>query len=220
MKKNLICGLLLTLFLLPLQAQDGNGKREVVLSAGTNHSRFSEDIEGGEADCLLCWLFGAEVIFAQRGPLQFSAGVNQTGTGSKYKSGEEGGEGGSYSFENKETLNYLNFPVEARYEFGAGKIKPFVRGGGALGILLSAKSKTKSNFNGRENEDETDIKKQKKSTNLALVLGGGVSFPLGKFRGVAAVRYGLGLTNIVKDDKAPSAKTRDLSYTVGVGLPF
>jgi len=219
MKKILICCFLLTLCLSSLQAQDGNGKREVLLSAGTNHSRFSEDIDG-EVDCLLCLLFGAEVIFSQSGPVQFSTGVNQTGTGSKYKSGEEGGEGGSYSFENKEVLNYLNIPVEARYEFGAEKIKPFVRGGGTFGILLSAKSKTKTNFNGQENEDETDIKKQKKSTNLGLNLGGGVSFPLGKFRGVASVRYLIGLTNIVKDDRMPSAKTRDLSYAVGIALPF
>ncbi len=219
MKKNLICGFLFLLGLSSLQAQNGNGRREVLLSVGTNHSRFSEDIEG-EADCLLCLLFGADVTLFQSGPVQFSTGLNQTGTGSKYKSGEEGGEGGSYSFENKEVLNYLNIPVEARYEFGAGKIKPFVRGGGTFGLLLSAKSKTKANFNGNENEDETDIKKQKKSTNLGLNLGGGVSFPLGKFHGVASVRYVIGLTNIVKDDRMPSAKTRDLSYTVGVALPF
>lgn len=220
MKKISICGLLLALFLLPLQAQDGKANRAVIFSAGTNHSRFSEDTEGGEADCLLCWLFGAEVILAERGPLQFSAGVNQTGSGSMYKSGESDGEGGSYTFENKEVLNYLNFPVEARYEFDAGKIKPFVRGGGTFGVLLAAKDKTKTTFNGRENKDETDIKKQKKSTNLGINLGGGVSFPLGKFRGVASMRYLIGLTNIVKDDRAPSAKTRDLSYAVGIALPF
>jgi len=100
-------------------------------------------------------------------------------------------------------LDYLNIPVEASYEFGAGKIKPFVRGGGTFGILLSAKNKTKTNFNGREDESETDIKNQKKSTNLGLNLGGSVSFPLGKYRGFASMRYVIGLTNIVKDDKMP-----------------
>jgi len=219
MRKIMAGVLFLLLATLPLQAQDSNHGRSATLNVGANHSRFSED-SNEEADCLLAVLFGVDVVLCDRGRLRFSTGMNYTGTGSKYKSGEEGGEGGGYSFENKEMLNYLNIPVEARYEFGAGKIKPFVRGGGTFGILLSAKSKTKTNFNGRENEDETNIKKQKKSTNLGLNLGGGVSFPLGKFRGVASVRYLIGLTNIVKDDRMPSAKTRDLSYAVGIALPF
>lgn len=214
--RKIMTGLLfLWLIALPLQAQDSNNGRSATLNVGANNSRFSED-GNEEADCLLAFLLGVDVVWCDHGPLRFSTGMNYTGTGSKYKSG---GEGGSYSFENKEVLTYLNIPVEARYELGAGKIKPFVRGGGMFGLLLAAKSKTKTNFNGREDENETDIKKQKKSTNLALVLGGGVSFPLGKYRGTAGVRYGLGLTNIVKDDKAPSAKTRDISVSVGIVIP-
>jgi hypothetical protein len=111
-------------------------------------------------------------------------------------------------------------PAEVRYEFGTGKIKPFVRGGGAFGLLLSAKSKTTTNFNGRKTESETDIKDQKKSTNLALSLGGGVSFPLGKYRGLVSVRYLIGLTNIVKNEEAPGARTNDLTYAVGLGIPI
>ncbi len=202
---------------LALRAQDTGG-RSLAVTAGTNQSRFSED-GNDEADCLMALFFGADVVLCDHGPLRFSTGMNYTGTGSSYKSGEEGGEGGSYSFENKETLTYLNIPVEARYEFGAGKIKPFVRGGGTFGLLLTAKSKTTTNFNGQKNEDETDLKNRKKSTNLGLNLGGGVSFPLGKFRGVASVRYMLGLTNIVKDDNAPAAKTREVSVAVGLLIP-
>ncbi len=218
MKKALMILLLLGLAMPALRAQDSGGRRSVEVTGGTNHSRFSEDVEG--AECLWCWFFGADVIFFQNGPLRFSSGMHYRGSGSEYKSGENFGEGGSYSFENKEALNYLYIPVEARYEFGAGKIKPFVRGGGGFGLLLSAKSKTKTSFNGQENENETDIKDRKKSTNLALSLGGGVSFPLGKYRGTASVRYLIGLTNVVKDDRAPSAKTRDLSYSVGIGIPI
>lgn len=202
----------------PALAQEGNGKRSVELTAGTNHSKFSEDVDG--AECLLCWFIGADVVLCENGPLRFSTGMHYRGSGSKYKSGEDIGEGGSYSFENKEALNYLYIPVEARYEFGTRKIKPFVRGGGMLGFLLSAKSKTTMTFNGRKDEEETDIKARKKSTNFALSLGAGLSFPLGKYRGIASVRYLIGLTNVVKDDRAPSAKTRDLSYSVGIGIPI
>jgi hypothetical protein len=200
-----------------LRAQTSEGGPTIELTGGVNHSQFSD--EG--AECLeWCPFFGAEVIFYESGPLRFSSGAQYRGSGSEYKSGEDFGEGGRYSFETRETLGYLNVPVEARYEFGAGKIKPFVRGGGALGFLLSAKSKTTTNFNGQKNESETDIKDRKKSLNLALSLGGGASFPLGRYRGTVSVRYLLGLTNVVKDGNAPSARTRDLTYAVGLGIPI
>ncbi|MGH7601902.1 MAG: outer membrane beta-barrel protein, partial [bacterium] len=151
---------------------------------------------------------------------RLSTGMQYRQSGSEYKSGEDFGEGGSYSFETRESLGYLNIPAEVRYEFGAGKIKPFMRGGGTLGLLLSAKSKNTTNFNGRKNESETDIKNQKKSINLALSFGGGASFPLGKYRGLVSVRYLIGLTNIVKNEEAPGARTNDLTYSVGLGIPI
>lgn len=36
----------------------------------------------------------------------------------------------------------------------------------------------------------------------------------------ASVRYLIGLTNVVKDDRSPGAKTRDLTYSVGIGIPI
>lgn len=216
MKKYLLMLFGLTAVVAPLWAQNPDPGPSVEVTGGVNQSRFSD--EG--AECLLGVFFGADVVWCERSPLRFSTGMNFRSSGSKYKSGEDFGEGESYSFETRETLRYLNVPVEARYQFGAGKIKPFVHAGGTLGFLLSAKSKSTINFNGRKTENETDIKNQKKSTNLALNLGGGVAFPLGRFRGVASVRYMIGLTNIVKNAEAPSAKTNDLSYTVGLALPF
>jgi len=216
MKKIIPALLLLAMVAPALLAQDSGGRRSVEVTGGTNHSRFTD--EG--AECLLGWCFGADVILCENGPLRFSTGAQYRNSGSKYKSGEDFGEEGGYSFETRERLGYLNIPVEARYEFGAGKIKPFVRGGGTFGLLLSAKSKTISNFNGRKDENETDIKNLKKSANLALSLGGGVSFPLGKYRGLVSVRYLVGLTNIVKNKNAPSARTNDLTYAVGLGIPI
>ena len=219
MKKVFLSPVLFLLLAAALSAQEAEKGRKLFLTAGTNNSRFSEENSEG-AECLLRLFFGAEYLFCPNRPLSFSTGMQFQGSGSKYKSGENTGEGGSYSFENQEVLNYLAFPLEARYEFEAGKIRPFVRGGGMFGILLSAKSKTKTTFNGQENTDETDIKNQKKSTNIGLTLGGGILFPVGKLRGTASVRYGLGLTNVVKSENAPGAKTRDLTYAVGLGLPL
>lgn len=216
MEKILPMLLLLGLAPFALRAQPNGNGPSVEVTGGLNQSRFSD--EG--AECLHALFFGADVVWCERNPLRFSTGLNFRNSGSEYKSGEDFGEGESYSFETRETLNYLNVPVEARYQFEAGKVKPFVRAGGTLGFLLSAKSKTTMNFNGRKTENETDIKNQKKSTNFALNLGGGVAFPLGRFRGVASVRYMIGLTNIVKNAEAPSAKTNDLSYAVGLALPF
>ncbi len=217
MKKIHFMFLILTALALRAHAQGADNKPSVELSAGVNHSTFND--EG--ADCL-CWLgfFGADVIFYERGPLRFSSGAQFRGSGSEYQSGEDFGEGESYSFKTREQLDYLYFPVDARYEFGASKIKPFVRGGGMLGVLLSAKSKTTMTFNGRKDENETDLKAQKKSMNFALSLGAGLSFPLGKFRGNVSMRYLLGVTNVVKNGNTPSAKTRDLTYSVGLGIPL
>lgn len=216
MKKTFLVLLLLAIVTPALRAQNSGGRRSVEVTGGTNHSRFTD--EG--AECLLGLFFGADVVLCENGPLRFSTGAQYRRSGSKYASGEDIGEGGSYSFETRESLGYLNIPAEVRYEFGAGKIKPFVRGGGTFGLLLSAKSKTTTNFNGRKDENETDIKNLKKSTNLALSLGGGVSLPLGKYRAIVSVRYLIGLTNIVKNEEAPSARTNDLTYAVGLGIPI
>lgn len=208
----------LLLFVAPaLRAQDSGNGPGLEVSAGVNQSRLTD--EG--ADCL-CWqmFFGAEVIFYQSGPLRFSSGAHYRGSGGEYSSGEDFGEGESYSMETRITLGYLNIPAEARYEFGGGKIKPFVRGGGTLEFLLSAKSKTTVRFSDQENETEREIKEEKKSLNFALSFGGGVSFPLGKFRGAASMRYLVGLTNIVKNGEAPGARTNDLTYALSLGIPI
>lgn len=209
---------LLPLIVAPvLHAQDSGNGRSLEVTAGTNHSSFTD--EG--AECLhWCLFFGAEVVLCDRGPLRFSTGAHYRGGGSEYNSGEDFGEGESYSMQTRVTLGYLNIPAEARYEFGGGKIKPFVRGGGTLGFLLSAKSKTTVRFNDQENETEREIKEEKKSLNFALSFGGGVSFPLGKFRGAASMRYLVGLTNIVKNGEAPGARTNDLTYALSLGIPI
>jgi opacity protein-like surface antigen len=197
-----------------LFAQDGGRGRTLTATAGLNSSRFSEQ-NSENVDCLRCLSLALDFIFGRSGSIFFSSGMLYTPSGSEYRFGE--GEG--YSVKTRSALGYLNFPLEAQYEFDAGRFKPFVRGGGVFGVLLAAKNKTTTEFGGQKDETETDIKNQKKSTNLGLSLGGGVSFPLGKFHGVANVRYLIGLTNVVKDDKAPSAKTRDLTYSVGIGIP-
>jgi len=219
MKKILLMLLPLGLIASALRAQNSGNGRSLVPSVGLNVSKFSEEgVEGSES--LVCPCLGVEAVLYNQGPMQFSSGLWYMRSGSGYKFGEDGGEGGNYSIETREVLTYINVPAEARYEFGTGSVKPFVRGGGMLGFLVSAKSKTTTNFNGNKDTDETDIKNQKKSTNLGLILGGGVSFSLGKYRGVAGVRYVVGLTNIVKNANAPTAKTRDLLFSFGVAFPM
>jgi hypothetical protein len=219
MKKILLMLLALGIVAPALRAQDSENKRSLVVNAVLNTSKFSEE-NSGDSESMICPCLGVETNLYQQGPVQFSSGLLYMRSGSGYKFGEEFGEGGSYSNESRIVLTYLSIPAEARYEFGAGNVKPFVRSGGMLGFLLSAKSKNKTGFGGQENKSETDIKNQKKSTNLGLILGGGVSFPLGKFRGIASLRYAIGLTNVVKDDRAPSAKTRDLLLSFGIGFPI
>jgi len=83
-----------------------------------------------------------------------------------------------------ELLYTTEILVLAKYSISpCGDVCPFVFGGPALGILMSAKS------------DSVDIKSNCKSTELSLVLGGGVDYE----NYSVELRYNLGLTKVFNE---------------------
>lgn len=110
-------------------------------------------------------------------------------------------------------LTYFSFPVMGKFTFGKAQgIRPYLMAGPEIGILSSAKT---SDIEGTatfsvpsqgiyQTEDidvpGDDIKDQVESVEFALNFGGGIAFPLGSsVEGFLDGRYGLGLSNILKE---------------------
>src|SRR5262245_14134026 len=79
-----------------LRAQDSGGERSVVVNLALNTSKFSE-ANNGNVESLVCPRLGVEANLYNKGPVQFSSGLLYLRSGSGYKFGESGGEGGNYS---------------------------------------------------------------------------------------------------------------------------
>jgi len=100
-------------------------------------------------------------------------------------------------------LDYIEIPVLVKYSISpGGDVCPFVFGGPALGILMSAKV------------DSEDIKKYCNSTDIGLVLGGGVELESGIS---IDLRYDMGMTKIFKEGDSKSKNTV-ISLMVGYKL--
>lgn len=115
--------------------------------------------------------------------------------------------------------NYLTVPLWL-------EVRPMPMGmtflaGPEVGFLLSARQKAESIIdfgNGPERIGLTeDIRDQLEDTDLAMVVGMGVEFPLGTQTGALNVRYSHGLVGVAKEDAWFSDwKTRGLETTFGL----
>ena len=77
-------------------------------------------------------------------------------------------------------IDYLQIPVVAKFTLPIPIISPYVEGGMAYSILLSAKTKTEMTGSAggttQSFSDETDIKDSFRKSDISLVLGVGVEF--------------------------------------------
>lgn len=108
-------------------------------------------------------------------------------------------------FSQKVKLNYLDLPVLGRINLpGSGPARVHLLVGPSFNFNISEK------FDPDEGEDD-----EVETFETALVFGGGVT--VNRFR--VDVRYGLGLSNIVKDSEAEgiTGKNRVFSILVGFG---
>ena len=104
------------------------------------------------------------------------------------------------------TLDYLEIPVLFKYNFPGETIKPNLYVGPALGILLGAKV------------EEEDIKDDTKSTDFGLVIGGGITYPIGNGAITGDIRYNLGLTSV--DDTGADEDIKNNVIQILVGYSF
>ena len=122
---------------------------------------------------------------------------------------QKGAESGDNTFE----LDYIEIPVLARFDFITdGGITPHVYFGPYLGFNVSAE------YDGNNDDDpifgdaETNIEDQVNSTDVGVVVGGGLDFG----RVNLGVRYGAGLTEVFED--GGSAKNGVFSVIAGIGF--
>ena len=141
-------------------------------------------------------------------------------------------------FDNTAELNYLEFPVLAKYRFGrTGSPRFYLNGGVFYGRLLTAKTKTRGTStlyfdpDGRvpvllpPNGDpvppipfdaDTDISNDVNKDNFGFTGGGGVEIPIGKNYLLFDARVSRGVLSIQKDTAANgNSKTGNIVISVG-----
>lgn len=109
-------------------------------------------------------------------------------------------------------LAYLEVPLLARYDFGAGTTRGYVFGGPSFALELDAVSK--SSFGGESHEE--DIGDDVERFEFALVAGAGVEF--GRF--LVEGRYSEGLTDIPKGDTDLDESLRSRTFAILAGIRF
>jgi hypothetical protein len=122
------------------------------------------------------------------------------------------------------TTNYIDIPILAKYNFPIPLLSPYIEGGVAYGILLSAKGKEEisTNVPGETSRTiETDIKDQFIKTDFSIVIGVGVEVLMFDVN----ARYVIGQTKLGKDDPTTSINEENLKVynrgiVVTVGLRF
>jgi len=135
------------------------------------------------------------------------------------------------NFRNETILDYLEVPIMGRLAFG-NKVRFFVNAGPYVGILIRARAVTEGMSALFLDEDltmpisgevdlgaDTNVKDSLKSTNLGLIGGGGLMYPLGPGDLILEAHFQLGLTTIQKDVET-SGKSQTGAVVVSLGYSF
>ena len=145
--------------------------------------------------------------------------------------GEFAGSESYYTFDTQQeyTINYLEIPVLAKYEFGSEKLRVAIQAGPSLAFGLNGKYKSIMHIQDEFEYDETtntegDIRFYDSDETNTTSFDHNVDFGLQAGAGITVfdrialdVRYGLSLTNLNHEEKS---KNRALQISVGVPLRF
>jgi hypothetical protein len=144
------------------------------------------------------------------------------------------------SFRNETILDYLEVPIMGRLAFGK-KLRVFINAGPYVGILLRARAVTKGTSALYLDEGatmpiiippnteplevdlgaNTNVKDSLKSTNIGLIGGGGLMYPLGPGDLILEAHFQLGLTTIQRDvETSGKSQTGAVVISLGYSLPL
>ncbi len=108
-------------------------------------------------------------------------------------------------------IDYFEVPLLFKFTFGSSTTKPCLFAGPAVGVLVSAKLKAAGL--------SVDAKELWKSTDLGIVFGGGIDFPMGSGVMTLDGRYTMGMSKI--PDSGPVSidmKNTNISFMLGYGF--
>ncbi len=204
MKKRIVCATCLSVLVLAgtASAQVTGGLKGGLNLANMSFSHSDLSVSPGNRTA---WMAGAFVEFplAKNLALQPEAIVSTKGATLS--------PGGSASV--SINLTYVDVPVLLRLDVPTnGRTVPFVYAGPNVGFLLRAKAV--ATFGGSKSEE--DMKKDMKSTEFGVALGGGVRF--GSF--LVEARYLQGLTNVARLDSGETGKATTRVFKVIAGVRF
>lgn len=215
MKKILLSAITVIAFGTVAQAQEIS----LGAKAGVNFSNFGGD-EVGDSSARtgfhvgLVSEFKLTETFAIAPELLFSQQGSQTED--KYDFG-----GAEIVEENKQTLNYVNIPIAAKYYITEGLS---IHAGPQVGFLVSANSKydVRATAGGVTTEEsgELDNKDLYESIDFSVFGGIGYELPMGVF---FQARYTTGLSSVNKDSEGTDSmdiKTTNNVFSLSVGYKF
>lgn len=130
---------------------------------------------------------------------------------------------GTFALDGKETLNYLEIPLNVNYTLPAGTNKVFLGAGPSIGLGLSGKYKLTTTVPGQPTETEEgdtkfggdEAEDDYKPLDLGLNINGGFQMTNGFFIKLA---YTFGLNNLSHDSEA-SHKNKGFSFSLGYLFP-
>lgn len=138
---------------------------------------------------------GLDAIYSFNDKIGLSVGINFISTHNQKYTGENSS--GSYSYDAKTKLNYLDIPILFRLTAQSG---PYFEIGPQIGILGSAKEDFEESPNSGDNYTNYNVKNGFNTTNVALILGFGVDIDvLEKLYITTGLRLGYGFSDVTKE---------------------
>ena len=110
-------------------------------------------------------------------------------------------------------LNYVNIPIMAKYYIMDGLNLEL---GPQVGFLVTAEANYEETAEGESFSESEDIKDELNSTDLALA--GGLGYKMGKI--FLNARYGVGLSNILKNEGEDNFSQKNTVFQLSVGYMF
>ncbi len=111
-----------------------------------------------------------------------------------------------------EKFSYIEIPVLLKVKFGTSEFKPYVFGGPAIALNMSAEEE----LNNGTQTQTNDLKNVIESTDFGLQFGAGADYSINpKTILFGDIRYALGLSNIAKT-AGVSIKTTGIQIFVGI----
>jgi hypothetical protein len=120
-------------------------------------------------------------------------------------------------------LTYLTVPLLAKVSFSVGGVRPYVKAGGEVALLLAASmaERYRREGDGGTYEIDREITDWLGSGDIGLVVGVGTEIPLGPAGAFLEVTYVYGLTDILEQDGLYSDEqlhNRVIGLTAGIRL--